>query len=304
LGQKTSTSVETPTPDAAAVGDIRIREVLVRRSSSLAGLRIRETPIADHPELTLVAAWLDGELYFSPDPHEYVTPNSVLLVAGPREAIDDVQKHAFGLRTPRGHSDVIIAGLGGGGSAAYEALAEDIDATTIDVEEGSGAEIVGDVRDPETFELADIDDASALVVTVDDDSSALLATAIARTLTDDIDILARVNDTEKAASAFDAGADYVLSIQRVTARLLAREIRGEDVLTPINQLRLIRVPAAEFTGRSLAEARSETADNCVIIGVERSGEFLNVDAVRIEGDDDLVTAGTDATVREFERELA
>jgi Trk K+ transport system NAD-binding subunit len=304
LGQKTSTSVETPNPDAAVVGDIRLREVLVRRNSSLAGVRLEDTPIADHPDLTLVAAWLDGDLRLPPDPAEYVTPNSVLLVAGSREAIDDLQEHAAGLRTPRGHSNVVIAGMGDGGSAAYDALSDEIEATTIDAEDGPRVDVVGDVRDPETFELADVEDASALVVTVDDDSSALLAVAIARTLTDDIDVLAQVNDTEKTPSAFEAGADYVLSIQRISARLLAREIRGEDVLTPINQLRLVRVDAAEFAGETLGEVRRDIGDGCVVVGVDRDGEFLNDDAVQIRDDDRLITAGTDATIREFKRELA
>ena len=304
LGQKTSTSVETPTPDAAAVGDVRLREVVVRRNSPLSGRRLRETPIADHAELTLVAAWLDGDLRLPPDPGAYVTPNSVLLVAGPRDAIDDLREHAIGLRRPRSHSKVVIAGLGSGGSAAYEALAEGTAATTIDAEADRGADVVADVRDPEAFERADIQDAGALVVTVDDDSTSLLAIAIARTLTDNIDILARVNDTAKAHSAFDAGADYVLSIQRVSARLLAREIRGEDVLTPVNQLRLVRLAGAEFAGRTLGEARRDTEQRCIIVGVERDGAFLTDDGVRIEDGDGLVAAGTDATIREFERELA
>ncbi|PSP54984.1 potassium transporter TrkA [Halobacteriales archaeon QS_1_67_19] len=304
LGQKTSTSVETPTPDAAAVGDVRLREVVVRRNSPLSGRRLRETPIADHAELTLVAAWLDGDLRLPPDPGAYVTPNSVLLVAGPRDAIDDLREHAIGLRRPRSHSKVVIAGLGSGGSAAYEALAEGTAATTIDAEADRGADVVADVRDPEAFERADIQDAGALVVTVDDDSTSLLAIAIARTLTDNIDILARVNDTAKAHSAFDAGADYVLSIQRVSARLLAREIRGEDVLTPVNQLRLVRLAGAEFAGRTLGEARRDTEQRCIIVGVERDGAFLTDDGGRIEDGDGLVAAGTDATIREFERELA
>ncbi|USZ67353.1 NAD-binding protein [Halorussus salilacus] len=304
LGQKASAWTGAPHLDDAAVGDLRIREMLVRRDSQMAGVRLADTAVADHPDLTLVAAWLDGDLRLPPDPDEYVTPNSVLLVAGPRDAIDDVQKQASGLRPPRRHSNVVVAGMGAGGRAATDALADEVDVTTIDAEEKPNVDVVGDVKDAETFETADVEEASGLIVTVGDDASALLAVAVVRTLTDDIDILVRVNDTEKTPSAFDAGGDYVLSVQRVSARLLAREIRGEDVLTPVSQLRLVRVPAADFAGRTLGDLRDRGEEGYAFVGVQRDETVLTHPTTEIADGDRLVVAGTDETVREFERELA
>jgi Trk K+ transport system NAD-binding subunit len=304
LGQKANAWVDAPHPDDAAVGDLRLREMLVRRNSAMAGGRLGDTAVADHPNLLLVAAWLDGELRLPPDESEYVTPNSVLLVAGPREALEDVQEQAAGVRLPRRHSNVIVAGMGAGGQAGLDALADEVSATTIDVEERPDVDVVGDVTDPETFESADIDEASGLIVTVDDDSSSLLAVAVARMLTEDIDIFVRVNDTEKTPSAFDAGGDYVLSVQRVSARLLARDIRDEDVLTPVNQLRLVRISASEFAGRTLGDVRNRGEPGYAFVGVQRADEVLTADDARIEDSDRLVVAGTDETVREFERELA
>jgi Trk K+ transport system NAD-binding subunit len=304
LGQKANTWVETPSPDDAALGDVRVREVLVRRNSSMAGARLADTPVAHRPEITLVAAWIDGDLRLPPDMSEYVTSNTVLLVAGPHDAIDDVQESASGVRPPRRHTNVVIAGMGTGGQAAKKARADQRDATGIDRHEGPDVDVVGDVRDPETFETADIEDASALVVTVDDDSSALLAVAIARTLTDDIDIMVRVNEAEKTSSAFDSGADYALSIQRVSARLLAREVRGEDVVTLVNQLRLVRIDGAEFEGRTLRDVRRETEQRCVPVGVQRDGEFLAGASVTVEADDNLILAGPDVEIGKFEHQYA
>ncbi|UPW01265.1 NAD-binding protein [Halorussus gelatinilyticus] len=304
LGQKTAAWADTPEATGdATVGDVRIREVLVRRNSPLAGVAIEDTVLAGRTGLSLVGAWIDGDLRLPADPSEVVTPNSVLIVAGTEAAIDDVQEFAAGLRPPRRHADVLVAGMGVGGRAAYDALPEKVTATTIDREEGRHVDVVGDVRDPETLELAGIEDASALVVTVGDDSTAMLAVAIARTLTDDIEILVRVDGTEKSPTAFDAGADYVLSTQRVSARLLAREIRGEDVLTPLEQLRIVRTAAGAFAGRTLAEASAETSAECVFVGVERDGALVTDGDATIADRDRLVVAGTDATIREFERQF-
>lgn len=87
---------------------------------------------------------------------------------------------------------------------------------------------------------AEIGDATALIVTVNDDATALLTITFARSLTNGIEILTRVTDDEKVKTGFNAGADYVRSIQRAIARLLAREIYGEDVASPLNQIRLVR----------------------------------------------------------------
>lgn len=305
LGRKTAAWADTPEATGdATVGDVRIREVLVRRNSPLSGVRIEDTALAGQTGLSLVGAWIDGDLRLPVESDEVVTPNSVLIVAGTESAIDDVQEFAAGLRPPRRHANVVVAGMGVGGRAAYDALPEEVTATTIDQCEGRHVDVVGDVRDPETLELAGIEDASALVVTVEDDSTAMLAVAIARTLTDDIEILVRVDGTAKSPTAFDAGADYVLSTQRVSARLLARELRGEDVLTPLEQLRIVRTEAGVFAGRTLAEASAETPAECVFVGLERDGTLVTDEETTIEAGDLLVVAGTDATIREFERQFA
>lgn len=96
-----------------------------------------------------------------------------------------------------------------------------------------------------------------MIVTVNDDATALLTIAFARSLTNGIEILARVTDDEKVKTGFNVGADYVLSIQRATPRLLAREIYGEDVVSPLNQIRLVRTSAAPLAGQSIKGANEE-----------------------------------------------
>jgi Trk K+ transport system NAD-binding subunit len=307
LAHKVGASVEPPQSTDAIVGeDVEIREVIVRRASPLHGRRMRDTPFAAHPQVNLVAAWIDGELRIPPQPDDVVTPNTVLLVVGPEGALADVRDSASGVRKPREHTEVIVAGGGVGGSAAGTALPDDVDVTTIDRTDGSEVDVVGDVRDPSTLREAGIEDATALVVTVDEDATALLAVALARTLTDQIEILVRVSDTNKTLGALDAGADYALSIQRVTARLLAREIHGEDVLTPVNQIRVVRAASSPFAGQTLGEAKQQhrREHGYSIIGVQRDGAFHSDDATAIREGDTVLIAGTDEAIQVFELEVS
>ena len=305
IGRRLAEKATTPiSVDTGVERDtVAVREILIRRDSPLHGVRVGDSPLANHPNLTLVAGWFDGELRLPASPDDRLTPNTVLVVAGPETAIDEVSSEVAGVRSPRRstRASVVVAGFGEGGAAAVEALPGDVPVTTIDDSPDVNPDIVGDVTEPETLHAADITDASALVVTVDDDATALLTVAMARSLADDVEILARVTDTEKASAAFRAGADYVLSIQRACARLVAAEVHGERVMDPVSQIRLVRGDAAPFVGESVRNVRRNTERGWTVIGLSRDGTVHTDERTTIEPGDEIFVAGSDAAIREFER---
>ncbi len=305
IGRRLAEKATTPVAVDAPTGEdrIAIREVLVRRGSPLHGVSLRESPLASHPDLTLVAGWFDGELRMSPSPDERLTPNTVLVVAGPEAAIEELSTEVAGVRRPREstHSRVVVAGLGEGGTAAAEVLPDSASVTTVDQSPDAGPDVVGDVTEPGVLREAGIEDASALVVTVDGDATALLTVAMARSLAADVEILARVTDTEKASAAFRAGADYVLSVQRVSARLVAAEVHGERVMDPVGQIRLVRADAAPFAGETLATARRDAERGWTVVGIARDSAVLTDAATAVEPGDEVFVAGSDEAIQAFER---
>ncbi|WP_436347361.1 potassium channel family protein [Natronorubrum sp. FCH18a] len=308
IGRRLAEKATTPVAvDERSKDDkIGIREILVRRDSPLHGVRVRDSPIANHPNLTLVAGWFDGELRLPPSPDDELTPNTVLAVAGPENEIDEITTEIGGVQsrhitTP---SKVVVAGVGEGGTAAVEVLPTDVSVTTVDQSERRNPDIVGDVTEPETLHEAGIDDASVLIVTVDDDSTALMTIAVARSLSSEVEILARVTDGEKTRQAFRAGADYVLSIQRVSARLVAAEVHGERVMDPASQIRIVRADAAPFAGETLAEARRDTERGWTTIGISRDETVYTEGRTVIKPDDEVFVAGSDEAIQEFERTVA
>ncbi|WP_380675095.1 potassium channel family protein [Salinigranum sp. GCM10025319] len=305
IGQRLAEKATTPVSvDAPTDGEaVAIREVLVRRESPLHGIRVGDSPLASHPNLTLVAGWFDGELRLPPSPDDRLTPNTVLVVAGPERVIDDVTSEMANVRTVRAsrHSRIVVAGLGEGGTAAIEALPSDVPTTSIDESADGTPDIVGDVTEPETLRAANIDAASALVVTVGDDATALLTVAMARSLAPDVEILVRVTDTEKTTAAFRAGADYVLSVQRVCARLVAAEVHGERVMDPVSQIRLVRADAGPFVGESLATVRRGTERGWTVVGLVRDGTVYTDEHATIEPGDEVFVAGSDEGIQRFER---
>jgi Trk K+ transport system NAD-binding subunit len=305
IGRRLAEKATTPVgiDERSGGEEVDVREILVRRDSPIHGVRVRDSPVADHPNLTLVAGWFDGELRLPPSPDDVLTPNTVLVVAGPASEIDETTNEIGGVRSRRiaAPSRVVVAGIGEGGTAAVGALPADVSATTVDELEERDPDVVGDVTEPETLREAGVGDASALVVTVDDDSTALMAAAVARSLSDGIEILVRVTDGEKARAAFRAGADYVLSVQRVCARLVAGEVHGEQVVDPANQIRLVRADAAPFAGESLADVRRDTERGWSVLGASRGGTVHTDERTVIEADDEVLVAGSDDAIQRFER---
>ncbi|WP_276998166.1 potassium channel family protein, partial [Haloquadratum walsbyi] len=249
-----------------------------------------------------------GELQLPPNPDAVIRSNTVLLLSGAHdelEAFDDFTQ-SYPYRTLRRHERVIIAGQGEVGQAAREIVVkEGLDVTTIDVEDHDSVDIVGDASSNKNLQAAEIETAGAIIVGLPDDSASLLTTVLARSLNSDIEILTRVSDIDATQKALSAGADYVLPVPRVSARMVVSELRGEDILAPASQIRLLRVPADPLVGSTLAESSIYEETGCRIIAVEDdSGLTSTVDPQRrFTGDERIVLVGSREAIQEFRKQF-
>ncbi|EMA47364.1 potassium channel family protein [Halococcus saccharolyticus] len=305
LAEKAVSSLRSQLTDTVGLGgDIEVTEIPVHPGSQLVETRIRDSNIRERTGANIVGAWIDGELQLPPSPDAIIRPNTVLLVSGEHSALEEVSDFTRPARSLRHHERVVLAGLGEGGEATQSTIAEaGIDNVTIDIEDRESVDVVGDAGEREVLYEAGIETAGAIIIGLPDDSSSLLTTVLARSLNPDIEILVRVSDTDTTGKALSAGADYVLSVPRVSARMIARELRGEDVLAPASQVRFVRVSASPFAGSTLAESDIYETTGCRVIAVTDNSEFSStVDPQReFTGDERLVIVGTDEAVQQFEK---
>jgi Trk K+ transport system NAD-binding subunit len=282
--------------------DVEVMEIPVQHGSELVDLRIRDTDLRERTGANIIGAWIDGELQLPPDPDALIRPNTVLLVSGPHEALEELSEFTRRPRTFRGDRRVLIAGHGEVGKAARSVIVEeDIEVVTIDIHDHDGVDIVGDASSREVLLEADIETAGAIIVGLPDDSLGLLTTVWSRSLNQDIEVLVRVSDADATKKALSAGADYVLSVPRVSARMIARELRGEDVLAPASQIRLERVPAVPFAGSTLAKSKIYAQTGCRVIAIESGGSVSSVVDPHREftGEERLVVVGSDESIQDF-----
>lgn len=307
LAEKAVSSFSSELTDTIDLGgEIEVTEIPVQQGNPLIGSRIRNSKIREKTGANIIGAWIDGELQLPPNPDSIIRSNTVLLVSGAHDALEAFSDFIQPSRTLRKHERIIIAGQGEVGEAALDVVSEaGLDVVTIDVNDGDNVDIVGDAGTNETLEEAGIETAGAIIVGLPNDSDSLLTTVLARSLNSDIEILARVSDTDATRKALSAGADYVLSVPRVSARMVARELRGEDVLAPASQIRLLRVPATPLAGSTLAESGIYENTGCRIIAVEDDSGFTStIDPQRrFSGDERIVLVGSDEAVQQFRKQF-
>jgi Trk K+ transport system NAD-binding subunit len=306
LAEKVVASFSTELDNTVQLGeDFEMTEVLVQRDSPLDGVTIRDAGLREQTGANIVGAWIDGELQLPPDPDAVIRENSVLLVAGEHEDLEDLSEFTRSTKAFQRPDRVVLAGRGEVGTAAEEVLRDaGIETVSIDEEEMTEPDIVGDMGKRSVRREANISNAGTILVCLPDDSQGLLTAVQAQAINPDIEVLFRANEMATVSKAFRAGADYVLAIPQVSARMVARELRGENVLDPASQIRVVRVPATPFAGETIASAEIPERTGCRVIAIENeSGLTTRIDPQReLDADDQLTLVGTDDAVQEFLRQ--
>ena len=307
LAQKAVSAFGSQLGDPEQLGSaVEITEVPVPHDSRLVGTRIRNSRIREETGANVIGAWIDGELQLPPDPDAVIGPHTVLLLTGDHDQLEAFTEFTRPPRTFNRYDRIVLAGLGEVGSAARSVIEDaGLEVVTIDTREDEDVDVVGDATTKETLREAGIETAGAIVVGLPSDADGLLTTVVARSLAEDVEVLVRVSETDATRKALRAGADYVLSVPRVSARLVATELRGEDVVAPASQVRVIRVSAAPFAGTSLADSGIYEETGCRVIAVERDGALSTTfDPARpFDGDEKLTVVGSDEAIQQFEKQF-
>lgn len=303
LATKATTTVSADLRDTIELSeDLAVTELLVQDHSDLVGQTIPESGIRDRMGITVIGAWFNGEFVPVPGTENVIDGNTILLVAGRRDDLTELKSRT--VSALRYNPDrIVVGGYGVVGRTAVETLASGgVSTAVVDLEEQPGVDIVGSVTDEAVLETADVDDARAIILTLDDDSTSIYATLVLEQVAPDVEIIVRANETENIPKFYRAGAEYVLSLSTVTGRMLGSIlIEDEEILTPETQFELVRTTAPQLAGRSLGDVDLRARTGCTVVAVER-GEDLLTDLgpeFVVREDDMLIVAGSDEAVNRF-----
>jgi voltage-gated potassium channel len=232
----------------------------------------------------------------------------ILLVGTTLEVLTERTRAAYRLTRWRKtlNDHVIICGFGTKGRAAAGTLLahgyrpeqivvvdEDASARSKATSMGMAA-VAGSATTQHALHDAGIADAAAVVVAVDRDDSAVLATLTARELNPRVTIAAAVREDENAHLLHEGGANSVITSSSSAGRLLGLATTTPDVAQVIEDLLsvgagldIVERPVTEAEVGPLEGLRSRNP----VVAVSRGGELLRFDdprAERLEPGDALV----------------
>jgi Trk K+ transport system NAD-binding subunit len=310
LAEQVPTAVTTDVGDGIPIGDdFELVELTVAAESDLAGRTFGEAGLRERFGVNVIGAWFDSEFETPVSPAETLAAGTRLLVTGEPAQVARLEDATVATVREFGPQRIVLAGYGDSGRAAAAALAESrSELTVLDIENDADAvDIVGDARDPDVLTAARIGDAAALVVTVGDDTTAIFVTLIARELNPDLHIVVRANEEADVQKLYRAGGDYVQSLATVSGRMLASTVfEDEEVLAYDKQVSVVRLPAGDLVGTTIAAADVRSITGCTVVAVVRDGETItefDPAAFTFVAGDEVIIAGTDEATTQFEREF-
>ena len=310
LASEVPTAVATIVDEGVTISaDFELLELAVHPGSDLTGLSFETAGLREEFGINVIGAWFDGDFVTPVDPAVEIKAGVRLLVAGRTEQVEALAEATASTLHELSSQDIILAGYGDSGQAAYEGLVgTDSHLTVLDIVNDGDVDIVGDARDPSVLTEAGITNASAILLTLGDDTSAIFATLIARDLNPDIRIVVRANEESNVQQLYRAGADYVQSLATVSGRMLASTVfEDEEVLAYDKQVSIVQRPAGTLAGQTLTEAEVRTKTGCTVVAVMREGKpVADVDpsGFRFATKDEVVIAGTDDSIAAFERRFS
>lgn len=284
-------------------GEMDVAEVVVTPHGPLPGRALDAVGLPDRFGVRVIGAWVDGTFRTPVDADLELREGIRLFVAGPPDRIDALRNELAPYVRAFTPQSILLAGYGDSGQTAYESLRQaQAEVTVLDVEEKEGVDIVGDVQDPDRLRAAGIEEASALIVAVDDDAVATFAVLIARDLNPDLQILVRTHDPDAVQNLYRAGADFVQALPTVCGRMLAATI-FEDEERPVRDrpVNVVRVSPPALEDQSLSTLDPGTQTNYSLLAVIRDGTFRTEmdDAFVFEAGDEVIVAGTEDGLQQF-----
>jgi Trk K+ transport system NAD-binding subunit len=282
--------------------DFEVAELGVQIDSEIEGKTLAESRIREATGADVIGEWRDGVFDPSPSPDGELHAGTVLLAAGTGTQLErlksltqsDARSHRRGRAIVVGHGEV-------GRTVSTALAAAGVSHTTIDREESPAVDVVGDARNEQTLQEAGVAEARTVVLALPNDTTTIFATLVLEELAPDVEVIARVEDSDNVRKLHRAGADYVLSLSTVSGRMLASTVLEEEVMTPDMQIDVVRRGASGLVGETLASADVRARTGSTVVAVQRGDELLtDLDpSFEFAEDDELVVAGSDEAINRF-----
>ncbi|SFS74903.1 potassium channel family protein [Halostagnicola kamekurae] len=287
-------------------GELEVAELPIGPDGQLYDETLDAARRLERHGVTVLGVWVRGDFLTSLPPTVHADENTTLLVVGNEGDLDAVEPIVGSnrYRYESGRGPVVIVGAGIVGRTAMGTLERvGIETTLVDREDGQFVDVVGDATTVETLTAADIAEAKTLLIALDNDDDAILATLVARSLADELEIIV-ASDREASVSRLrTAGANDVLSLPNVVGRMILLRVFDRETMVLGERVSIARVETSDIATETFGRDELETIRDqtgCSVVGLEVDGHLrTDVRDRSLAGSDAVVIAGSQTEVADF-----
>jgi Trk K+ transport system NAD-binding subunit len=278
-------------------------EFRIRAGSPLAGKRIGDLRGRELHGVSVIGQWIGGIFTTTKSPATRVEPGAILVAVGTHAKLEEVERMAMPIRRT---GPIVLAGYGAVGRKVVEMLLDAGETcVVIDREAAPGVDVVGNVLEHATLNLARVREASAVILALSDDSESVFATAVVRDYAPEVPLIVRVIRAPNTARIYRSGADFAISVGQVAGQILAYHLLGEQVIAVENRIKFSRLSAGTLAGENPWRNEALERTGAKIVAVERGQDVLVEfdDDFSLRADDALFVCGTINSLERYQREF-
>jgi Trk K+ transport system NAD-binding subunit len=244
------------------------------------GRKLRESEIRQKTGVSVIGMWERGHFSF-PEPDTVITEKMILFLVGARDNLDNLEK-IIGTESLSDH--VVILGYGIAGMAAAAFLDKRrvprvvVDRHLASQFIGQAGYIQGDAGKKSVLAEANITQASAVIVTTNDDGTNVFLTLACRHFNPNMRIVSRANRSENVNQLYAAGADFVVSHSSVGANILANMIEGRRTVFLAEGIHIFwRKVSSSLTGRTPADLQIRPLTKATLVAIQKADGNMALD---------------------------
>lgn len=304
LAARASTRISPPAEGMHLLGSkIAMGELRIRPSSPLTGKTLGELRLREKHGVSVIGQWHEGAFFSSQGPETRVLSGAILVVVGTHSNLEKLDHLAMPVRRS---GPIIIAGLGAVGRKVIEMLQDAGEkCIAIDLFAGQGVDVVGNVLEQKTLAQAGAREASAIILSLSDDSEALFATAVVREFAPEVPLIVRVCRTQNTGRLYRAGADFAISVGQVAGQILAYHLLDEQTVPVETRIKFSRFTAGLLSGAHPWHSEVLERTGTKIVAVERGPDVLIElpDDFLLQSSDVVFACGTLDSLEAYQREF-
>jgi Trk K+ transport system NAD-binding subunit len=254
---------------------IELEKILVKKNSPISGRTIEQSNLKKKMGTTIIGIWKNGVFIPSPKPDTVIPPGSIILTNGSRKnsKIEGTINMDYNSNIEYEVNDVVIIGKGVVGKKIESELKlTGQNTTTIDIKDD--ADVVADITEEKTINNIKKKEPDSIIVALDNDESAIYATVALSSILTDTLILARCNEVKNVGKMYSAGADYVLSLSRVTQRLLYSHVSEDSSLDIKYNHEISIINNHNIGGSTLVESKVREKFGYTVIAIKRGDKTI------------------------------